>query len=117
MDNITPVVTGTEKFDYWCRSTNDGLTFFFANPKSSHLTFPLEYGQSLNPKKESFQIEINYAAKKTQLILDFNPYQSLLLNLDKDGKVNFLDISFVPKTPVFQRRTKKGKEPWEVVSR
>jgi len=110
----TPLVTGTEKFDYWCRSTDDGLTFFFANPKSQHLIFPLEYGQSLNDKKMVYPIEISYKGKKTSLVLEFDPYQSQLLKIDKNGKVTPVDISFVPKTPVYQPRIKKGKEPWEV---
>ena len=117
MDSIAPLVTGSARIDYWCRSGSKGLTFFFANPKSRHLTFPLEYGQSLNLQKESFPIEINYAGKKTKLILEFDPYQSLLFNLDRDGKVHYKDISFLPKTPVFKPRTKNGKEPWEVMSR
>ena len=114
MENMAPLVTGTAKFDYWCRSGDSGLTFFFANPKSKHLKFPLEYGQSLNLLEESFPITINYAGKKIGLTLEFKPYQSLLLNIDQKGKVNYLDISFVPNTPVFKQKIKKGKEPWEI---
>ncbi len=109
-----PLVTGTEKFDYWCRSTNEGLTFFFANPKSRHLKFPLEYGQSLNDKKSAYPVEISYNGKKIALTLEFDPYQSRLLTIDKSGKITNIDISFVPKSPIFQPRLKKGKEPWEV---
>jgi hypothetical protein len=114
MDQITPLIRGTEQFDYWCRLTDRGLTFFFANPKSKHLTFPLEYGQSLNHQKKSFPVEINYLGMKIALVLEFNPYQSLLLNIDKNGKIKYIDISFMPKNPVYQPKIKKGKEPWEV---
>jgi hypothetical protein len=114
MKKTSPLVTGTEKFDYWCRSTSDGLTFFFANPKSQHLTFPLEYGQSLNDKKSVYPVEICYQGKKISLVLEFDPYQSKLLTIDKSGKIINTDISFVPKTPIFKPRIKKGKEPWEV---
>jgi len=114
MKNIKPLISGTEKFDYWCRSTEDGLTIFFANPKSQHLTFPLQYGQSLNNKTENFAIEIQYQGKKIPVKLAFKPYQSILLKIDKNGEVTFIDISFVPKTPVYQPRIKKGRELWEV---
>ena len=114
MENIKPLISGTEKFDYWCRSTEDGLTIFFANPKSQHLTFPLEFGQSLNNQMENFAVEIQYQGKKIPVKLVFYPYQSLLLMIGKNGKVTFIDISFVPKTPVYQPRIKKGKELWEV---
>jgi hypothetical protein len=112
--NIRPFITGTDKFDFWCRETNEGLYIFFANPKSHHLVFPLEYGQSLNDKKESFKIEINYKGKKTPIMLEFDPYQSLLLKLDEHNEASFIDIRYMPKTPVYKPRIKKGIEKWEV---
>ena len=114
MENTRPLISGTEKFDYWCRSTETGLIIFLANPKSQHLTFPLTYGQSLNYKTDNFAVEIQYQGKKIPVKLAFNPYQSLLLKIDKNGKLTFIDISFVPKTPVYQPRIKKGRELWEV---
>jgi len=114
MENTRPLISGTEKFDYWCRSTETGLIIFLANPKSQHLTFPLTYGQSLNNKTDNFAVEIQYQGKKIPVKLAFNPYQSLLLKIDKNGKLTFIDISFVPKTPVYQPRIKKGRELWEV---
>jgi hypothetical protein len=114
MKKINPIITGTEKFDYWCRTTNDGLIVFFANPKSKHLTFPLEFGQSLNDKKEIFPIEIQYHGNKIPVVLAFNPYQSLLIKIDKNHKVSFIDISFIPKTPKYEPRVKKDRELWEV---
>ena len=109
-----PFITGTEGFDYWCRKTGDGFYIFFANPKSQHLTFPLEYGQSLNNTKETYRIVINCDGKEIPVVLNFEPYQSLLLHLDKKNNPSFVDIRFVPKTPVYKPRLKKGKERWEV---
>jgi len=114
MENITPFITGTEKFDYWCREADEGLYVFMANPKSQHLTFPLEYGQSLNYNTETFNIEINYNGSKIPLKIDFNPYQSLLIFMSRDGKVSNVDIQFTPKTPVYKPRIRQGKEKWEV---
>jgi hypothetical protein len=114
MEKSKPFITGTENFDYWCRETAEGLYIFFANPKSQHLTFPLEYGQSLNDKKKSFQIRINYNGEMIPVLLEFEPYQSLLLQLDNHNKPSFVDIRFTPRTPVYLPRIKKGKERWEV---
>jgi hypothetical protein len=114
MESTTPFITGTDKFDYWCRKTNEGLYIFFANPRSQHLVFPLEYGQSLNYQTEIFNIVINYQGKAIPVTLEFSPYQSLLLHIDGSNNVNFVNIQFIPKTPVYKPRIKKGKEKWEV---
>ena len=114
MEKIEPFAEGTGNFDYWCRKSEDGLFIFFANPKSQHLVFPLEYGQSLNDKKEQYEIVIHYNGSTIPVTLEFNPYQSLLLKIDNQNKVSFIDKGFTPKTPVYQPRVKKGKERWEV---
>ncbi len=112
--NISPLVTGTEKFDFWCRQSEDGLYFFFANPRSQHLTFPLEYGQSLNDKTDRYSIEINFRGKAIPVFLKFAPYQSLLLKLDNQDNVSMIDITFTSKIPKYKVRVKNGKEKWEV---
>ncbi|MEI6898740.1 MAG: glycosyl hydrolase, partial [Bacteroidota bacterium] len=85
-----PLVSAALNFDFWCRRTEDGLFLFFANPKSQHLTFPLQYGQSLNVTPESFDISIYFNGKSTPVSLNFQPYQSLLLQVGIDGKISFL---------------------------
>jgi hypothetical protein len=114
MTGIPPVLTGAEPFDYWCRQTSDGLYVFLANPRSRNLKFPLEYGQSLNQQKENRTIAVNFRGKTVPVALEFNPYQSLLLKVDNDGNVSFVDINFTPKTPVYKARVKTSREKWEV---
>ncbi|MEI7662841.1 MAG: glycosyl hydrolase [Bacteroidota bacterium] len=109
-----PFITGTEKTDYWCRVSGDDLYIFFANPKSQHLVFPLEYGQSLNDKTERIPIEIHLKGKTIPVLLEFAPGQSLLLRVDNSNAVSFIDITFKPKQPVYIPRIKNGKEKWEV---
>jgi len=116
MDNIQPFITGTQSFDYWSRIDNTDLYVFFANPKSQNLKFPLEYGQSISDSEEIRAITIHYGDKIIPLQLQFKPYQSVLIKIDKQGKVNFIDIEYIPKTPVFKPRIKTGKEKWEVQS-
>lgn len=113
MTAIAPIITGTERFDYWCRETGDALYVFLANPRSRNLKFPLKYGQSLNKQKESFTVAVNFRGRTIPLVLEFDPYQSLLLKID-DNKAAFIDISFTPKTPIYKARVKKGREKWEV---
>jgi len=116
MDNIQPFITGTQSFDYWCRIDNTDLYVFFANPKSQNLKFPLEYGQSISDSEEIRAITIHYVDKIIPLQLQFKPYQAVLIKIDKQGKANFIDIEYIPKTPVFKPRIKTGKEKWEVQS-
>ena len=114
MGQITPLVTGTESTDFWCRETAEGLTLFFANPRSQGLKFPLGYGQSLNNSTDTINIQINFKDKMIPYILVFQPYQSILIELGKDNKIVNLAIEFQPKTPVLKPREKVAKEKWEV---
>jgi hypothetical protein len=114
LQTAPPLITDTEKFDFWCRESSDGLYIFCANPRSQHLTFPMEFGQSLNEKSEIFNIQLNYKKKTQPIQLLFKPYQSLLLHIMPDNKIEFIDIEFNPKTPIYQKRIKTGKERWEV---
>jgi hypothetical protein len=115
--NIPPLITGTNAFDYWCRESEYGLFFFLANPKSQHLTFPLEYGQSLYDHTMVYPITIHYHGKEIPLRLVFKPYQSLLIRIDQSDQPSFIDITFQPQIPVFKPRVKSGKEKWEVIER
>jgi hypothetical protein len=114
MNKIEPILTGASRFDYWCRATGDGMYLFLANPKSQHLTFPLEYGQSLNDSTENFSIAVNYRGRAIPVAIAFKPYQSLLLHIDNNQKISYIDIEFKLKPPVYKPRIKNGKERWEV---
>ncbi len=114
MQDIKPFISGTQTFDYWCRTDRGELYLFFANPKSKDLKFPLEYGQSLNDSTETHSIEINFRGKRFPVELKFQPYQSLLLKIDQQGRVSEINIRYVPKTPVFRPRVRNGKEKWEI---
>ncbi len=114
LHKIPPFITGTGKFDYWCRETDEGYYVFFANPTSQNLSFPLEYGQALNDTTLNFTPEIHIHGKTIPVNLHFTPYQSILIHLDRNDKISFIDIRFTPKTPVYKPRVKTGKEKWEV---
>jgi hypothetical protein len=111
---IAPLITGIENTDFWCRKTNDEWLIFFANPHAQGLTFPLEYGQSLNIKTDTFHIKIHLQGKEIPYSLTFKPYQSILIRVGNDGRIIPVDIGYIPKTPVYKPRIKAGKEKWEV---
>jgi hypothetical protein len=114
MDNIPPLVTGTEKIDFWGRQTTEGLTLFFANPRSKGLTFPLTYGQSLNTVTDTLNVQIYFQGKIIPYTLVFKPYQSILLKIGKDARTSEMNISFLPKTPVYSPRISVAREKWEI---
>jgi hypothetical protein len=111
---VTPLVSGTDQTDFWCRQTAEGITFFFANPHSQGLKFPLAYGQSLNNRNDTIRILLCQKGKTFPYTLIFRPYQSVMIKMGNDGKIEPVDIDYFPRTPVFSPRIKNGKEKWEV---
>ena len=101
INTSSPLLTGNNLYDYWCKVTDNGYTIFFSNPKANNLQYPLKYGQSLNEDtfENSVQVKLpdnNYVNVK----LKFMPYQSILMRVSKSGKIEFEDINFEPKKPV-----------------
>lgn len=112
-NKITPFISGNSIPVHWCRDDRGILYAFFPNPKSNRLKFPLEYGQSLETETKTRQIKINYEGKNYDLTLEFKPYQSLLYKIEK-GKIEQIDITFVPKTPIVKTRPADYVAPWLV---
>ncbi len=78
------------------------------------LKFPLGYGQSYCDTTVARKIQVSMDDQVIPIDLTFAPYQSLLFKLDKNGQVSFINIGFLPKTPVVIPRIKQGKERWQV---
>jgi hypothetical protein len=111
--DITPFISGDIIPNHWCRKDGKTLYAFFPNPKSNRLKFPLEYGQSLETETKTRQIKINYNGDVYDLTLEFKPYQSLLYKIE-NGKIEQIDITFVPETPVVKTRPADYVAPWLV---
>ncbi|QQR73205.1 MAG: hypothetical protein IPJ17_17235 [Holophagales bacterium] len=94
-----PLVEGEGLPDFWARDVDGELLIFFAQPLAQHLTLPLRYGQSrmTSPLERTVRIRAN--GRSSVVRLEFQPYQSLLLKVDRRGRVRFVDITFVPKSP------------------
>jgi hypothetical protein len=73
--------------------------FFFAHPKSSEVTYPMEYGQSYMTETISYSVVVNIKGMEIPVNLVFKPYQSILVEITESGETKFHDIEFEPSTP------------------
>ena len=111
--NIEPLISGTNVPHHWCRMDGETLYIFFPNPKADRIKFPLEYGQALETETKNIDIELDFAGNKNKLKLIFQPYQSLMYKI-KNGKIETINIEFIPKTPVVKKRPDNYEAPWLV---
>jgi len=98
-----PLIEGEFITDYWCRVDGEKYYIFFPNPKSKDLKYPLLYGQSYNEETYVIPITFNIHNKQLDVELKFEPYQSLLLEIDASGDMNFIDITYQPSIPEVKR--------------
>ena len=112
--DVEPLVEGERLPDFWCKRDSEGYSIFFANPASRRLTFPIGYGQGLDQTTDSIGVTLHIDGESIPLMLEFKPYQSLLVRIDLDHRITFPDIWFMPKTPVVQPRPKVERERWEL---
>lgn len=94
-----PLVTGQDLPDYFARVVGDELFIFFAHPRAQDLHLPLDYGQSFVAHDIEREVDVTVRGKTNTVSLVFEPYQSLMLKVDASGALNFVDITFVPRTP------------------
>ncbi|MCF8365309.1 MAG: hypothetical protein K9H16_05980 [Bacteroidales bacterium] len=92
-----PLLEGENLPEFWCRTDGESAIIFVANPLYKGLKYPLNYGQSHQDSTIAQTVTLNFNGISRQIELRFEPYQSLLLKMDKNGEIEFLDITFVPK--------------------
>lgn len=110
-EQLKPVISGKTIPEFWCRQDGKTFYFFFPNPKSKRLKFPLEYGQSLDSNTIHYNITIQLNGIKSNLKLTFEPYQSLLYKFE-NGKFKQVDIRFNPSKPLVKKRPDGYAAPW-----
>ena len=99
------LIQGDSLPEYWCRSNKDGSKYLFlAQWPSKNLQYPVYSGQSLATESKTMHVTLHANGKTRDLKLEFKPYQSLMLKIAPDGSIEFLDIGFVPKTPIVRPR-------------
>ena len=104
-----PLIEGNELPDFWCKKINDTYYIFFANPLSQNLHYPISYGQSFTDKTIEKNIKITVNKKATPVTLNFKPFQSILLSIDGNNKVDVVDITYDPPVPIVKNDEEKGR--------
>ncbi len=96
-----PLIQGDTLPEYWCRVDKDGSYYLFlAQPLSKDLKYPVYSGQSIMKQSVFRELKLNVQGKIIRHKFEFKPYQSLLVKIAPDGKMEFMDITFIPKDPV-----------------
>jgi hypothetical protein len=99
-----PLVSGENIPLFWCRSDGKSAKLFFANPLTEKLCYPVAYGQSFQDSALKRKVTITFNGKTIPVVLQFEPYQSLVLNINIKGKITFEDIYFLPGTPLKEEK-------------
>ena len=94
--------------EYWCRVGVDGSYYLFlAQPLSADLKYPVYSGQSIMKQSVVRELTINVNGKTFKKKFEFKPYQSLMVKISPNGKMEFIDISFLPKDPIVRPHEKQ----------
>ena len=98
LSEAAPLIDGNHIPEFQCRIDGGEMIFFFANPKSKELKYPMKYGQSYQEEDFRKIITLNAFGKEREIELVFEPYQSLLLRISRDA-TDFENIIHIPESP------------------
>jgi hypothetical protein len=59
----------------------------------------MAYGQSYCDGPVDRAVTIQYGEMSRQVTLRFEPYQSIMLRLTRDGEISVLDLGYTPEEP------------------
>ncbi len=93
VDNL-PFITGEELPEFIIRKSGDDYYIFFAHPFASNLTLPVEYGFSETDKNIEKEVTINTNGVSQNLLLVFEPYQSVIVKINKNNEIQLKEIQF-----------------------
>lgn len=100
-----PLIAGDSIPEYWCRVENDGTHYLFlAQWHSKDLQYPVYSGQSYMAQSDFRELTLRVNGKTFTQRFEFKPYQSLMLKITPDGRMESIDIIFIPKDPVIRPR-------------
>lgn len=100
-----PLILGDSIPEYWCRVTDDGTHYLFlAQQHSKDLQYPVYSGQSFMNQSDFLELTLHVNGKTVKQNFEFKPYQSLMLKFTPDGRMESIDITFIPKDPVIRPR-------------
>lgn len=100
-----PLISGDSIPEYWCRVTSDGTYYIFlAQWAVKDLAYPVYGGQSFMDTTRYCHLTFVIGGNNIQQTIAFEPYQSVMIKISPQGKVDFVDIAFMPKTPEIRPR-------------
>lgn len=100
-----PLIQGENIPNYWCRVEKNGTHYLFlAQGLSEDLAYPIYSGQSLMDQSEFRVLTLSVNGKTIKRKFEFKPYQSLMLKISPAGKLDYIDITYVPKDPIIRPR-------------
>jgi len=100
-----PLIQGDSIPEYWCRVEQDGTHYLFlAQLPSKDLTYPVYSGQSHMKQSDLRELTLTINGKTIRQKVEFKPYQSVMLKISAKGKVDYMDISFMPEAPIVRPR-------------
>ena len=103
--SLPPLIQGDDIPAYWCRQEpTESLLIFLAQNASKNLAYPIYSGQSFAADTLTTTLTINYNSKSQSINLKFEPYQSKLIRIEKDGTVTHEDIYYKPKDPIVREK-------------
>ena len=86
---------------------DSSLIIFIAQEKSHNLKYPVYYGQSFMDTSNFLNITFNYNGNRIKKLVEFKPYQSILLKISSEGNFEQLDIKFNPTEPIIREKEKQ----------
>jgi hypothetical protein len=97
---LRPLVEGVHPPMYWAREGDGELLIFFAHPLARAVRYPMTYGQSYCDGPIDRRVVIHFGGSSREVTLRFEPYQSIMLRMTRDGEIGVLDLGFVPSPPM-----------------
>jgi glycerol-3-phosphate acyltransferase PlsY len=92
-----PLVAGQDLPEFYGRVDGEETILFFAHPLSKELTYSMRYGQSHTDRGFSLRLNVYLYERDFELDLCFDPHQSILVRLTKDGSVFYEETAFIPE--------------------
>jgi len=86
-DLAPPLLEGNNLPYFWARQDGSKYLLFFAHPVAREFRYPVKYGQSETTGTLSRNIKINLPNRSIEYELVFQPGESLLIEVSRNGKV------------------------------
>jgi hypothetical protein len=96
---LPPLVEGRDIPPFWARRTPESLYLFFGHPMTREVRYPMRYGQSHCRERMTRRITIRCEQESFAIKLVFEPYQSIMIQVSRSDRVQFLDLGYRPPDP------------------